>query len=105
MQGAGLRLEGKNRFLVRCEKMKPNVIVVMCVRNAMKHISNCIRSLLDQTSKDFEIVIIDDLSIDNIKNMIEKSDDKRIRYFRNKKWLGVSNSFRRIPTDPFGFCY
>jgi GT2 family glycosyltransferase len=50
---------------------------------------------LDQTPSDFEIVIIDDMSSDNTKNIIEKFDDKRIRYFKNQKWLGISKSRNR----------
>jgi glycosyltransferase involved in cell wall biosynthesis len=69
--------------------------VVVCVRNAEKHISECIRSILDQTLRDFEIVIIDDMSSDNTKSIIEKIDDKRIRCFRNEKWLGISKSRNR----------
>jgi GT2 family glycosyltransferase len=44
---------------------------------------------------DFEIIIIDDMSSDNTKNIIEKFDDKRIKYFRNEKWLGISKSRNR----------
>jgi len=67
----------------------------VCVRNVEKYISECIESILDQTFSDFEIVIIDDMSSDNTKNIIEKFDDKRIRYFRNEKWLGISKSRNR----------
>lgn len=64
----------------------------MCVRNVEKYIGNCIRSILDQTFTDFEIVVIDDLSNDKTKNLIEEFNDGRIRYFRNRKWLGLSKS-------------
>lgn len=72
--------------------MKPTVSVLISVRNVEKYISECIKSILDQTFSDFEIVIIDDMSSDNTKNIIEKFDDKRIRYFRNEKLLGLSKS-------------
>jgi len=72
--------------------MKPDVSVLMSVRNVEKSIGNCIRSILDQTFNDFEIVVIDDLSNDNTKNIIEEFNDKRIRYFRNEKWLGLCKS-------------
>ena len=64
----------------------------MCVRNVEKHIGNCIKSILEQTFTDFEIILIDDLSNDRTKNIIEMFNDKRIRYFRNKKWLGISKN-------------
>jgi GT2 family glycosyltransferase len=37
-------------------------------------------------------VVIDDFSNDKTKNLIEKFNDGRIRYFRNGKWLGISKS-------------
>ena len=57
------------------KEMAPSVSVVMTVRNVEKYIANCIMSLLDQTFNEFEIVIIDDMSNDNTKNIIEKFDD------------------------------
>jgi len=75
--------------------MKTNVSVVICIRNVEKYLGKCIRSILDQTFKDFEIVMIDDMSVDNSKHVIEKFDDKRIRYFRNEKHLGIAKSRNR----------
>jgi glycosyltransferase involved in cell wall biosynthesis len=67
----------------------------MCVRNVERYIGNCIRSILNQTFDDFEIVIIDDLSTDRTKDIIKKFNNERIRYFRNEKWLGISKSRNR----------
>lgn len=67
----------------------------MCVRNVEKYIGNCIRSILDQTFTDFEIVVIDDLSNDHTKEIIENFKDKRIRYCRNEKWLGIAKNRNR----------
>lgn len=64
----------------------------MCVYNVEKYIRGCIKALLNQTIKDFEIVIVDDGSTDNTRKIIEDFDDKRIRYFRNKKNIGVAES-------------
>jgi glycosyltransferase involved in cell wall biosynthesis len=69
-----------------------DVSVVMCVRNAEKYLVFCLRSILDQTFREFEVIIIDDLSNDKTKEIIEKFNDKRIRYYRNKQWLGISKS-------------
>ena len=71
------------------------VSVVICVRNVEKHIINCLQSILSQSYKNFEIVIIDDASTDNTKKIIEKINDKRIKYFRNEKWLKISKSRNR----------
>ena len=65
---------------------------MICVYNVEKHIRQCIEALLDQTIKDFEIIIVDDGSTDNTRNIIEDFDGKRIRYFRNKKNVGIAKS-------------
>jgi GT2 family glycosyltransferase len=72
--------------------MGTNVSVLITVRNVERFIAYCLASLLDQTFSDFEIVLVDDVSSDNTKKIIEKFSDKRIRYFRNKIWLGLSQS-------------
>ena len=68
------------------------VSVLMCVRNVEKYIGNCIKSILEQGFTDFEVIIVDDLSNDRTQSIIEKFNDKRIKYFRNKKWLGISKN-------------
>jgi GT2 family glycosyltransferase len=65
---------------------------VICVKDAEKYIEDCINSLLAQTFKDFEVVIIEDGSTDRTRNIIKKLGDKRIRYFENKENLGIAKS-------------
>jgi glycosyltransferase involved in cell wall biosynthesis len=72
--------------------MTPLVSVVMCIRNVETSINACIKSILQQTFEDFEIVIVDDLSTDSTKKIIEELNNRRIKYFRNQKWLGISKS-------------
>lgn len=72
--------------------MKTDVSVIVCVKDAEKQIGNCISSLLNQTFKDFEIVIIEDGCSDETVQIIEKSNDERIRHFRNLKNLGITKS-------------
>ncbi len=70
----------------------PKVSITVCVRNGANYIEACIKSILDQTFVDFEVVIVDDLSSDNTQKIVEHFNDKRIRYFRNKEVLGLSKS-------------
>ncbi|MBZ4027788.1 glycosyltransferase [Lactobacillus johnsonii] len=58
--------------------VEPVVSVIIPVFNAGKNVENCIQSLLNQTYKNFEILIIDDGSTDNTLTILEK-------YERNKK--------------------
>lgn len=54
--------------------------------NKEKYIRRCIDSILNQTYRDFEIIIVDDCSTDNSINLIPK--DNRIKIYKNDKNLG-----------------
>jgi GT2 family glycosyltransferase len=69
-----------------------NVSVLVTIWNVEKYISCCLTSLLNQTVKNFEIIVVDDVSSDGTREIIKKFSDKRIKYIRNTKWLGLSQS-------------
>jgi len=77
------------------KELETSVSVLICVRNVEKYIGNCLKSILSQTFRDFEIVIVDDDSNDKTKKIIENFRDKRVRYFKNEKWLGITKSRNR----------
>lgn len=70
-------------------KKKPKLSVVMPVFNGEKYLKEAIKSILDQTYKDFELIIIDDGSTDNTLKIISKFQDQRIKLYRNRKNLGL----------------
>ena len=60
------------------------ISVIVPIYNGEKYISKCLNNLLNQTYKKFEILLIDDGSIDNTKEICEKFTKKRppfIKYF------------------------
>ena len=61
----------------------PYFSVVIPTYNRSEFIVNCLQSVLKQSFTDFEIIVIDDGSTDNTKELIEKLTEKeqRIRYF------------------------
>lgn len=61
---------------------KELVSVITPVYNAEEYIADTIHSVLNQTYENFEILLIDDCSIDSSKKIIEKlsARDKRVRY-------------------------
>jgi glycosyltransferase involved in cell wall biosynthesis len=65
------------------EKIK-NVSVIMPAYNAEKHIKYSVNSVLNQTFKDFELIIVNDGSEDNTEKIIESFKDKRIKYFKTE---------------------
>jgi glycosyltransferase involved in cell wall biosynthesis len=72
--------------------MRPLVSVVICVRNGEKCVADCIESLLNQTFRDFEIIMVDDASNDRTVKIISGFKDQRIKCLRNKEWLGIPKS-------------
>lgn len=56
----------------------PSISVIMPVYNAEKYLKKAIDSILNQTYKDFEFIIIDGGSTDNSQKIIESYTDKRI---------------------------
>lgn len=81
-------LEGVARRL----EIAPLVSIVMPVHNRATEISNAIESVLCQSYKNWELIIVDDHSTDDTASIIESYTDRRIKSFRNVKNLGVSKS-------------
>jgi GT2 family glycosyltransferase len=72
--------------------MKPYVTVVLPVYDSERYIRTSIESLLAQTIKNFEIVVVEDPPYDGTKRIIETFADKRIVYLRNQRRTGISGS-------------
>lgn len=63
----------------------PKVSIIMPNHNGERYIKDSIQSVLDQTYTDFELIIVDDFSNDNSRQIIESFDDKRIiKHYSNK---------------------
>lgn len=70
----------------------PKVSVVLPVYNSEKYLKKSIKSILDQSFSDFEIIAINDGSIDNSLSILDSFHDKRIKIFHNIKNIGISAS-------------
>lgn len=67
------------------------VTVLMCAWNAEKYIAETMRSVLSQTYRNLELIIVDDGSTDNTRQVVAGFDDARIRYFY-KEHSGLADS-------------
>jgi glycosyltransferase involved in cell wall biosynthesis len=79
-----------------CTK-KPKFSVLMANYNNAKYIAEAIQSVLDQTFKNWELVLVDDCSTDNSTKAIEPYlKDKRIRLFKNKVNKGYIATLKKL---------
>ncbi len=72
--------------------MIPTVSVIIPTYNRAHLIGRAIESVLSQTYDCFEIVIVDDASVDGTERVIRNYTDKRIRYIRSDKNLGPAGA-------------
>jgi len=70
------------------DKHKPKVSVIIPAYNADKTIVLAIRSVQEQTFQDFEIVVVDDCSIDNTVVKVCALSDNRIRVLHAQRNSG-----------------
>lgn len=72
--------------------------VIMSVYNDEKNVESAIESILNQSYKDFEFLIIDDCSKDSTIKKIEKFKDLdgRVKIFRNSKNIGLTKSLNLL---------
>lgn len=66
------------------------VSVIIPTYNREKTIYRAIMSVLNQTYKNLEVIIIDDCSIDRTKEIVKNIKDERIRYIKLEKNSGAN---------------
>ncbi|MDE5889133.1 MAG: glycosyltransferase family 2 protein [Bacilli bacterium] len=67
--------------------------------NRANIVGSTIKSVLDQTFMDWEMLVVDDGSVDNTEQVIQEFQDKRIKYFKKENGgkhtalnVGISNA-------------
>ena len=71
--------------------MSKLISIIVNVYNSEKYIKKCLDSIINQTYKNLEILIINDGSTDDTLSICKSYDDKRIRII-NQKNMGISLS-------------
>lgn len=74
-----------------CHFSKPTVSVIMATYNRADLLSRAIKSILNQTYKDFEFIIVDDGSTDHTEKILTgyAKQDSRIKIIKNEKNEGL----------------
>jgi glycosyltransferase involved in cell wall biosynthesis len=62
--------------------MTPLISIVMPIYNCAEYLSEALRSVLNQSFTDFEIIIIDDGSADEPEKIVRSFNDARIRWYQ-----------------------
>ena len=73
----------------------PKISVLMPVYNSEIYLREAIDSILNQTFRDFEFIIIDDGSTDSSPDIIRSYSDPRIRFYLNERNMGVAATLNR----------
>ena len=79
--------------------------------NGKTYLRNCIESVLNQTYKNYELVIVDDMSTDTSVKTIESYKDDRIHLIKNKRKrynggsrnVGIEYALENLDFDYIGF--
>lgn len=82
--------------------MSELVSIIMPSYNTAKFISESINSVLAQTYKDWELIIVDDCSTDNTDEVVASFNDERIRYLKNEKNSGAAVSRNKAISEASG---
>jgi glycosyltransferase involved in cell wall biosynthesis len=67
------------------ENLTPFFSIIIPTFNREKHILDAINSILKQNFEDFEVLVIDNQSKDNTKNIVQSIGDNRVFFYQNEK--------------------
>ena len=89
--------------------MTPKLSIIVPVYNTEMYLKECLDSIINQTFKDIEIIIVNDCSPDNSEAIIleYQSKDPRIKYIKhdkNKSLLQARISGAKIATGDYIWC-
>lgn len=77
----------------------PRTSVIMPIHNAEDTVVIAIKSVLQQTDQNFELILVDDLSTDSsqevVQNFLAETQDSRVKYLKNTENIGTAATRNR----------
>lgn len=73
----------------------PKISVIMAVYNGMPYLREAVKSILNESYKNFEFIIVNDKSTDSTLKYLESLKDKRVIIINNPKNLGLARSLNK----------
>ena len=80
----------------------PLISVLLSVYNDEKNIKKSIDSILLQSYKNIELLVMDDCSMDRTYEILNEINDRRIKIFRNKENQGLTKSLNTLIENSSG---
>jgi glycosyltransferase involved in cell wall biosynthesis len=71
----------------------PKFSIIVPTKNRSKYLHYTLKSIVEQNFNDFEIVVSDNFSQDETKEIVDKFKDPRIKYFRTNSELNRTDSW------------
>lgn len=71
------------------------ISVCVPVFNGSEYIRDCINSILSQSFPDFELILVNDASTDDSRQIIRSYQDPRIKYYENDRNLGLVGNWNK----------
>src|SRR5215472_526254 len=72
--------------------MKPKFSIAIPAYNRPEYLAQAIRSAVAQTTEDFEVIVSDDCSTDDLESVVASFQDSRLKYYRSKIHLGAARN-------------
>ena len=72
------------------------ISVIIPTKNRIDVLKRALQSVLKQTYSNYEVLVVDDKSEENVQETVASFDDPRIRYFLNTKSTSNANVCRNI---------
>lgn len=86
----------------------PLVSVVLTTYNRADLISETIESILSQTFRNFELIVVDDGSTDNTEEVVRSYNDERVHYIKTDNWGGPAKprniGIKKAKGEYIAFC-
>ena len=76
-------------------EQKELISIVLPTHNGSKYISQSIECCLDQSYRNIELIIVNDASNDDTKEIISSHEDPRILYLENDRNIGLAKSLNK----------
>ena len=75
--------------------MKPKFSIAIPAYNRSDYLNQAVKSCLTQTAHNFEVIVSDDCSADDLRAVAESFHDPRVKYSRSEHRLGAAKNHQR----------